>query len=117
VLTNGPRGPGGEGIGEEVRDAVTRKATALVGEAERRRGEGEAEEAGVTGVLGSRGSGSSSRAAPASRRAVLLRAHSFSSSSSPLLLLLWLAGVWAGDRISRGGYGWESSGGCGSGLL
>jgi hypothetical protein len=46
VLTNGPRGPVGEGVGEEVRDAVTRKAVVLVGEAERRRGEGEAREAG-----------------------------------------------------------------------
>jgi hypothetical protein len=46
VLTTGPMGPGGEGVGEEVRDAVTRKAAALVGEAERRRGEEEVEEAG-----------------------------------------------------------------------
>jgi hypothetical protein len=46
VLTNGPRGPSGEGVGEEVCDAVTRKAAALVGEEDRRRDEGEAEEAG-----------------------------------------------------------------------
>jgi hypothetical protein len=46
VLTDGPRGPSGEGVGEEVCDAVTRKEAALVGEAERRRGEGETEEAG-----------------------------------------------------------------------
>jgi hypothetical protein len=38
---------------------------------------------GVAGVLGSRGSGSSSRAAPASRRVVLLRAPPFSSFSPP----------------------------------
>jgi hypothetical protein len=46
VLTNGQWGPGGEGVGEEVRDTETRKAAALVGEIERRRGEGEAEEVG-----------------------------------------------------------------------
>jgi hypothetical protein len=46
VLTNGPRGPSGEGVGEEVREAVTRKVVTMVGEAERRRGEGETEEAG-----------------------------------------------------------------------
>jgi hypothetical protein len=34
VLTDGPRGPSGEGVGEEVCDAVTRKAAALVGEAD-----------------------------------------------------------------------------------
>jgi hypothetical protein len=38
VLTNGLRGPGGEGVGEVVRDAATRKEATLVGEAERRRG-------------------------------------------------------------------------------
>jgi hypothetical protein len=46
VLTDGPRGPSGEGVGEEVCDAVTRKEAVLVGEADRRRDEGEAEEAG-----------------------------------------------------------------------
>jgi hypothetical protein len=46
VLTDGPRGPSGEGVGEEVCDAVTRKEAALVGEAERRRDVEEAEEAG-----------------------------------------------------------------------
>jgi hypothetical protein len=46
VLTDGPRGPSGEGVGEEVCDAVTRKEAVLVGEAERRRDEEEAEEAG-----------------------------------------------------------------------
>jgi hypothetical protein len=77
---------------------VTRKEAALVAEAGRRRGEEEAEEAGVAGVLGSRGSGSSSRAAPASRRAVLLRAPPFSSSSSPSPSPP-AAGRWAGDWI------------------
>jgi hypothetical protein len=82
VLTDGSRGPSGEGVGEEVCDAVTRKEAALVGEADGRRDEEEAEEAGVAGVLGSRGSGSS-RAAPASLRVVLLRAPPCSSFSSP----------------------------------
>jgi hypothetical protein len=45
VLTNGPRGPGGEVVGEEVCNAVKRKAAALEGETERRHGEGEAKEA------------------------------------------------------------------------
>jgi hypothetical protein len=71
------------GVSEGVCDAVTRTASALVGEADRRRDEGEAEEAGVAGLLGSRGSGSSSGAAPASRRVVLLRAPPFSSFSPP----------------------------------
>jgi hypothetical protein len=83
VLTGGPRGPSGEGVGEEVRDAVTRKEAALVGEADGRHDEEEVKEAGVAGVRGSRGSGSSSRAAPASRRVVLLRAPPSSSFSSP----------------------------------
>jgi hypothetical protein len=47
--------------------AVTRRKAALVGVAERYGGE-EVERAEVEGVRGSRGSGSSSRAAPASRR-------------------------------------------------
>jgi hypothetical protein len=50
-----------------VRGAVTRREAALVGDAERHGGE-EVEQAEVEGVRGSRGSGSSSRAAPASRR-------------------------------------------------
>jgi hypothetical protein len=49
-----------------VRGAVTRREAALVGDAERHGGE-EVEQAEVEGVRGSRGSGSSSRAAPASR--------------------------------------------------
>jgi hypothetical protein len=77
--------------------AVTRKEAALVAEAGRRGGE-EAEEVGVAGVLGSRGSGSSSRAAPASRRAVLLWAPPFSSSSSPSPSPP-AAGRWVGDWI------------------
>jgi hypothetical protein len=46
VLTDGPRGPSGEGVGEEVCDVVTRKEAAPVVEAERRRDEEEVEEAG-----------------------------------------------------------------------
>jgi hypothetical protein len=46
VLTDGPRGPSGEGVGEEVCNAVTGKEAALVGEAERRHDVEEAEEAG-----------------------------------------------------------------------
>jgi hypothetical protein len=45
VLTFGPTGHNGEGVDEEVRDAVTRKAALLVVKAERQHGEGEAEEA------------------------------------------------------------------------
>jgi hypothetical protein len=84
-----------------VRGAVTRKEAALVGEAGRRGGE-EAEEAGVAGVRGSRGSGSSPRAAPASRRAVLLRR--LRAPPSPLLLLLLRLQVGRqGIGLPRGG--------------
>jgi hypothetical protein len=57
----------GAGVGERVCGAVKRKPR----------------KQGVAGVLGSRGSGSSSRAAPASRRVELLRAPQSSSFSSP----------------------------------
>jgi hypothetical protein len=102
VLTDGPRGPSGEGVGEGVCDAVTRKEAALVGEADGRRDEEEAEEAGVAGVRGSCGSGSSSRAAPASWWVALLRAPLCSSFSSPSPSPP-AAGRWAGDWIPRGG--------------
>jgi hypothetical protein len=93
------------GVGEGVRGAVTRREAALVGEAERRGGE----EAEVAGVRGSRGSGSSSRAAPASRRAVLFRAPPSSSFSSPSPSPP-AAGRWTGDWIPRAARVGESQG-------
>jgi hypothetical protein len=88
VLTDGPRGPSGEGVGEEVCDAVTRKEAAPVGEAERRRDEEEAEEAGGrrrawlprVRLLLAGGSGfAAGGAAPGTSVLLLLSPFSFSS--------------------------------------
>jgi hypothetical protein len=94
VLTNGPRGPNGEGVGEEVCDAVKRKAAVLVGEADRRCNEGEAEEAGGrrrawlprVRLLLAGGSGfAAGGAAPGASVLLLLSPFSFSSG-------LWVCG-------------------------
>jgi hypothetical protein len=82
-------GPGGKDVGEEMRDAVT------TGSEQRK-----TRKQGVTGVLGFRGSGSSSQAAPGFAAGSAPSGGLRSSSPLPLLILRRVV-VWTADESPK----------------
>jgi hypothetical protein len=90
VLTNGPRGPGGEGVGEEMHDAMK------TGSEQRKTMKHRLQVCLATACPTP-----PHRRLWSSRRAALSRAASVLLLLSPLLLLFRRAVVWTGDGFPR----------------